>query len=61
MTKTRMDRKSDGSIYKKTDKEQKRQLHNAICCWILNSLSALPLPPLDPKFPISATATTFGS
>jgi hypothetical protein len=44
MTKTWMDRKSDGNIYKKTDKEQKRQLHNAICCWTVNSLSALPLP-----------------
>jgi len=29
---------------KKTDKEQKGHLHNAICCWNLNSLSALPLP-----------------
>jgi hypothetical protein len=43
MSKIRMDRKSDGSVYKMTDKEQKRQLHNAICCWIANSLSALPL------------------
>jgi hypothetical protein len=32
---------SDGNVYKKTGKEQKRQIHNAICCWILNSLSAL--------------------
>ena len=31
-------------VYEKRVKEQKRQLHNATCYWILNSISALPLP-----------------